>query len=85
MAGAVGLGTIAQVKETNHPDLAIIGVDVDAKFTPGVVTGTLANNGVDIGDFNDWDSRVTEQVKTKLAEYRQKIISGTQSVSPANT
>jgi basic membrane protein A and related proteins len=118
VAGPVGQGTIAQVKEANNPDLSIIWVDVDGckslpddckyflttvekkmdnavydsiksvvddNFTAGVVKGTLANKGVDIAEFNDWDSKVTDEVKTKLDEYRQKIIDGTQSVTPAGS
>ncbi len=116
VAGPVGLGTIAQVKEADNPDLSVIWVDVDGctslpddckyflttvekkmdnavfdsiksvtedKFTAGVVQGTLENEGVDIAGFNEFDSKVPQELKDKLDEYRQKIIDGTQPVTPA--
>jgi basic membrane protein A len=116
VAGPVGQGTIAQVKEADNPDLGVIWVDVDGctslpddcqyflttvekkmdnavfnsiesvtkdTFTAGVVQGTLENEGVDIAGFNEFDSKVPQELKDKIEEYRQKIIDGSQPVTPA--
>lgn len=67
-------------------DLAVLDTVksvVDGDFKGGIFVGALANNGVDIADFHKWDSRVPDDVKTKIDEYRSKIIDGTQSVTPS--
>lgn len=116
VAGPVGNGTIAAVKEAGNPDVGIVWVDVDGcsslpddcqyfltsvekkmdnavfdsiesvvndDFQSGLYVGTLDNEGVDIADFQEWDSRVPDDVKSKIDEYREKIIAGEQSVEPS--
>ena len=116
VAGPVGLGTLAAVKEANNPDISVVWVDVDGcksvpdsceyfltsvekkmdtavfdaiksvvddTFKGGLYVGTLDNGGVDIAPFQEWDSRVSDEVKEKLVEYRAAIIDGTQSVKPS--
>jgi len=43
----------------------------------GVYVGTLANDGVGLAPFHDWEDRVPEQIKKDLEEIRQGIIDGT--------
>jgi len=37
---------------------------------------TLANNGVDLGEFHDYDSQITAETKTEIADLKAAIISG---------
>jgi len=55
---------------------------VDDAFEGGLYVGTLENDGVDIADYQEWDSKVPDDVKDKVNEYRAAIIAGTQSVEP---
>jgi basic membrane protein A len=115
VAGPVGQGTLAHLKEVNNPDLSVIWVDVDGctslpddckyflttvekkidnavfdaiksqvdgDFKGGLKEGTLANDGVGIADFHEYDSKVPQELKDKVEEYKQKIIDGSQSVEP---
>ena len=115
VAGPVGAGTIAEIKERDNPDLGVVWVDVDGcailpedcqyfltsvekkmnvavfdsirsvvddKFKAGLYIGTLENEGVDIADYQEWDSKIPDDVKDKINEYRGAIIDGTQSVEP---
>ena len=43
---------------------------------------TLANGGVDIGPFNDFESAVSQELKDGVAALKAKIISG--EVKPAD-
>ncbi len=106
VAGPVGLGTAAAVKERGA---MMIGVDTDwyisvpeykdvyltsvlknmdvavfeaikavveGKFQGGTFVGTLANNGVGIAPFHDFEDKVPEDLKAELEEVRQGIING---------
>lgn len=55
---------------------------VDDSFSGGLYTGTLDNDGVAIADFQEWDSKVPDDVKDKIDEYKSAIIDGSQSVEP---
>ncbi|MCI7456065.1 BMP family lipoprotein [Actinomyces urogenitalis] len=55
----------------------------DGKFTSDPFIGTLANDGVSIAPFHDWDSRVPAEVKTKVEEIQKQIVDGTLDVSTA--
>lgn len=55
---------------------------VDGSFSGGLYTGTLDNDGVAIADFQEWDSKVPDDVKDKIDEYKSAIIDGSQSVEP---
>jgi len=41
-----------------------------------VFVSTLANGGVDLGPFHDFDSQITDATKAELADLKAKIISG---------
>ncbi len=47
----------------------------------GVQRGFLSNGGVDISEFHDFDSIVSDETKAELEEIRAAIIDGSQSVS----
>ncbi len=107
VAGPVGLGTAAAVKERGK---MMIGVDTDwyisapeykdvyltsvmknmdvavynaieqvveGKFHGGVYVGTLANNGVGIAPFHNFDKKVPDSLKAELQKVRQGIMDGT--------
>ncbi len=106
VAGPVGLGTAAAVKERGA---MMIGVDTDwyisapeykevyltsilknmdvavfeaikavveGRFKGGTYVGTLANNGVGIAPFHDFEDDVPAELKAELEEVRQGIING---------
>ena len=54
---------------------------MDGSFTPGVTRGFLSNGGVDISEFHDFDSVVSDETKAEVETLREEIIAGTQSVS----
>ena len=107
VAGPVGLGTAAAVKERGA---MMIGVDTDwyisapeykdvyltsvlknmdvavfeavksvveGKFKGGVYVGTLANNGVGIAPFHNFEDKVPADLKAELEQVKQGIIDGT--------
>lgn len=57
----------------------------DGKYTADPYVGTLANGGVDIAPFHDFDSTVPAALKTKVEELKKAIIDGTLKVeSPSS-
>lgn len=53
---------------------------VDGKFTGGTVTYTLADGGVDLAPFHNFDSQVPQTLKDELTQARADIISGAVTV-----
>jgi basic membrane protein A len=53
---------------------------VNGKFTGGTVTFTLANGGVDLAPFHNFDSQVPQTLKDELTQLRADIISGAVTV-----
>ena len=53
---------------------------VDGTFSGDYYMGTLANNGTDISPFYDFDSKVSQETKDRLAEIKAGIIDG--SIDP---
>ncbi|MGF1597550.1 MAG: BMP family protein [Acidimicrobiales bacterium] len=51
-------------------------------FTPGNTRGFLENGGVEISDFHDFDSVVSDETKAALEEIRAGIIDGSIDVDP---
>jgi len=49
--------------------------------TGGVTRGFLSNGGVDISEFHDFDSIVSDDTKAEVEQLRADIIAGTQSVN----
>lgn len=52
-------------------------------FTSDPFIGTLANDGVSIAPYHDWESKVPSEVQTKVDELKQQIIDGSLDVSTA--
>ncbi|BAS27166.1 BMP family lipoprotein [Limnochorda pilosa] len=53
---------------------------MDGTFEGGAYVGTLANDGVDIAPFHDYEDRVPASLKTELEQIRQQLIDGTLKV-----
>jgi basic membrane protein A and related proteins len=53
---------------------------VDGKFTGGTVTYTIADGGVDIAPFHDFDSVVTAEMKAELEAIKAALIDGSLTV-----
>ncbi|HEY8498241.1 MAG TPA: hypothetical protein VIK90_03220, partial [Limnochordales bacterium] len=49
---------------------------VEGRFKGGTYVGTLANGGVDIAPYHDYDSKVPAWLKAEVEQVRQKIING---------
>jgi basic membrane protein A and related proteins len=56
---------------------------VDGKFTGGTVTYTLADGGVDLAPFHNFDSQVPQTLKDQLTQLKADIISGAVTVDGA--
>ncbi len=53
---------------------------VDGKFTGGTVTYTIADGGVDIAPFHDFDAVVTAEMKAELEAIKAALIDGSLTV-----
>ena len=54
---------------------------VDGKFTGGTVTYTLADGGVDLAPYHNFDSQVPQALKDEIAQAKADIISGKLTVA----
>jgi basic membrane protein A len=57
---------------------------IDGTFAGGLYSGTLENDGVDLGAFNEFEDDVPQELKDKIEELKQGIIDGSVSVDPAD-
>jgi basic membrane protein A len=62
--------------------LAVVKSAMDGSFQGGVLTGTLANGGVDLAPFHDRDADVPAELKAELDALRAGIIDGSIKVRP---
>lgn len=46
------------------------------EFEGGVYSGTLENDGVELGSFNEFDGEISDELKSELEDIRQGIIDG---------
>ncbi|MEW6716650.1 MAG: BMP family ABC transporter substrate-binding protein [Chloroflexota bacterium] len=53
---------------------------LDGKFTGGTVTYTIADGGVDIAPYHDYDDDVPADLKAEIDQARQDLINGTITV-----
>jgi len=70
-----------------HMDVAVedaVKTTAQGSYKGGTYVGTLANNGVGIAPFHDFDSQVPANVKSDLDTIRQGIINGTISVKTSD-
>jgi basic membrane protein A len=56
---------------------------VDGKFTGGTVSYALADGGVDLAPFHNFDSQVPQSLKDELTQLKKDIISGAVTVDGA--
>ena len=47
---------------------------VAGRLPPGIRTATLANGGVDLAPFHDWEERIGPDVRAKLRTARERVI-----------
>jgi basic membrane protein A len=71
-------------KKMDNAVFATIQSLLDGTFTGGTYLGTLANDGVGISPFHDFDGDVPAELKADLDAIRQGIIDGSISVNPAD-
>ena len=90
----IGVDTDAFVSAPEYADLWLTSVEKkmnlgvadsiaqtnSGSFTPGNTRGFLSNEGVDISDFHDFDSLVTDETKAEIEALRAAIIAGDQLV-----
>jgi basic membrane protein A len=57
---------------------------IKGTFTPGLYVGTLANEGVGLAPYHEFDSAVPQALKDKIEELKKGIIDGSVSVKPAD-
>jgi basic membrane protein A len=57
---------------------------VDGSFEGGIYVGNLANEGVGIAPFHDFEDEVPQEVKDAIPTLTEGIISGDISVAPAD-
>jgi basic membrane protein A and related proteins len=60
--------------------LEVIKAAMDGSFAGGVLTGTLANGGVDLAPYHDMDAQVPAELKAEIEALRKGIIDGTIAV-----
>ncbi|USQ77207.1 BMP family ABC transporter substrate-binding protein [Ornithinimicrobium cryptoxanthini] len=58
---------------------------IEGAFSNEPYVGTLENGGVSLAPFHDFESEVPQELKDKLAEYEQQIISGELVVESPNS
>ncbi|OKL46216.1 BMP family ABC transporter substrate-binding protein [Boudabousia liubingyangii] len=121
VAGPVGAGTLAAVKEANGQgkDVSVVWVDSDGvltnpdskdiimtsvmkqigeavfdtikeqvdgkKFTSDPYIGTIANKGVDIAPFHEFDGKIPDDLKKQIDALREQIASGQLKVESPNS
>jgi basic membrane protein A len=63
--------------------LQVIKDAMDGTFKGGSVVGTLANGGVALAPFHNFDSQVPDSLKAELDQVKADILSGTITLNPA--
>ncbi len=81
-----GLILTSVVKQIGQAVFDTVEQAADDGFSPEPYVGTLENGGVDIAPFHDFDAQIPEDLKTRVEELREQIISGELTVeSPSAT
>lgn len=68
------------LKKINAAVYATIKDLVDGNFTGGAVTYTIADGGVDLAPYHDFDSAVPQELKDEIAGLKQQLIDGSLTV-----
>jgi basic membrane protein A and related proteins len=58
---------------------------VNGKYSNTTYVGTLANDGVGLAPYHDFESKVPAELTTKIEELKKQIIDGTITVESANS
>jgi basic membrane protein A len=56
---------------------------IDGTFSNELYSGTLANDGVKLAPYHDFDSQIPQELKDKIEELKQGIIDGSITIAPA--
>jgi basic membrane protein A and related proteins len=56
---------------------------MEGNFSNELYDGTLANGGVGLAPFHDFDSKIPQELKDKIDELKQGIIDGSITIQPA--
>ena len=70
------------LKKMDATTMNVIKKVQDGTFKGGVEVGNLANGGVDLAPFHDFDSAVSAELKAELTQLKADIISGAVKVKP---
>jgi basic membrane protein A len=68
-----------------HMDVAVfetMNSVIEGTFEGGLYVGTLANDGVGISEYHEFDADVPQELKDRIEELKQGIIAGEVSVDP---
>jgi len=57
---------------------------IKGTFSPGLYVGTLANEGVGLAPYHEFDSTIPQALKDKIEELKKGIIDGSVSVNPTD-
>lgn len=81
-------GDIILTSVLKHMGPAVHGAieeTVAGSFSNEPYVGTLENGGVSLAEFHDFESEVAQELKDKLAEYEEQIISGDLVIESPNS
>lgn len=68
---------LTTVEKAIAPFVALaIQEQVEGTWTAGSFVGTLANEGVGLAPFHDWDARVSDELKAEVAQILEDIANG---------
>ncbi len=65
------------MKNINIAVRTAIDMAVDGSFAGGIYVGTIANGGVGLAPFHEFDGQVSDELKAELAEVEQGLAAGT--------
>lgn len=71
-----GIVLTSVMKEIGAAVFDTVKESAEGNFSAEPYVGTLENGGIGIAPFHDFDSKVSDEVKTRVEELKQQIISG---------
>jgi basic membrane protein A len=72
---------VSVLKRIDNAVFAASDASVNGNFSDALYVGTLANNGVGLSEYHDWDDRVSSELKAEIEALRTAIIDAVVSVS----
>lgn len=73
------------MKEIDNAVFDAVKSLVEDKWTADAYVGTVANGGVSIAPFHDFDAKVPAELKAEITKLQEEIAAGTLKVESANT